>query len=638
MQRITRVDRLAPAAWLAALLLCAPASPAAAQSFHPALDPEVFPVPAGLVPAVEFWRDVFGLYDSSQSLIHDDEHLDVVFTVIDVSDLVRGGATPAAIERAQRDRVRDALRHYQQVLRRLGGDLSAEASETDMARVRQLYAASAKGVADFRPAATRVRAQTGLRDRFREAIQVSGLFMPGIEQILGEHGVPEIVKSLPFVESMYNYEARSRVGASGVWQIMPGTARQYIQMDSAVDARSDVWLAAEGAARLLADNYRRVLSWPLALTGYNHGIAGMERAVRQVGSASIDAIVDQYQSRTFGFASRNFYAEFVAAATVFADRAVLFPGIEPLPPLEFDAYVPGRFVSLLDLASLTSTDVDTLVALNPALHNDVWRGTLLLPASYPLRVPPGRLADFQQAFARLPESRKRDRQITATYRVASGDTLGGIAERFGTTIRALQQANTLASANRIYINQMLEIPNGGGTWSPLVWTPPAAGATPVAIGADAREHVVARGETLTQIASYYGYSIDALVAANGLASPHRIQVGARLTLPGASATGSAVHMVQRGETLTAIAARYGQSVDALVAANGLASPNRLAVGMRLSIPGGAGTGTPRVHVVRRGDTLTAIATRYGRSLDALVAANDLQSPDRLSVGTRLSIP
>ena len=82
--------------------------------------------------------------------------------------------------------------------------------------------------------------------------------MPGIERILGEHGVPAIVKCLPFVESMYNYRARSRVGASGVWQIMPGTARQYVQMDSAVDARSDVWLAAEGAARLLADNYRRV--------------------------------------------------------------------------------------------------------------------------------------------------------------------------------------------------------------------------------------------------------------------------------------------------------------------------------------------------------------------------------------------
>ena len=202
--------------------------------------------------------------------------------------------------------------------------------------------------------------------------------------------------------------------------MMPGTARQYLQMDAAVDARSDVWLAAEGAAKLLADNYQRVGSWPLALTGYNHGIFGIARAVRQVGSARLDTIIEHYQSRTFGFASRNFYAEFIAAATVFADRAELFPGIEPLPPMAFDAFTPGRFVSLLDLASLTGTDIDALVTLNPALHADVGRGTLLVPAQYPLRVPRGRLADFERAFARLPDARTRDRQITATYRVTRG--------------------------------------------------------------------------------------------------------------------------------------------------------------------------------------------------------------------------
>ena len=347
---------------LSILAVGAPSSPAAAQApFHPALDPQAFPVPESLVPAVEFWRDVFARYESTQTLIHDDEHLDVVFTVVDVGDMTRSGASAAAIERAQRDRVRDATRRYQQVLRRLGGDRSAEASDADLARVRGLYAGSARGADDFRAAASRVRGQAGLKDRFREAIEISGMFMPGIEQILGEHGVPTIVKSLPFVESMYNYQARSRVGASGAWQFTPGTARQYLQMDSAVDGRSDVWLAADGAARLLADNYQRVLSWPLALTAYNHGI---------------DAVVERYQSRTFGFASRNFYAEFVTAATVFADRADLFPGIEPLPPVEFDTFTPGRFVSLLDLASLTDTDVDTLVTLNPALHEDVGRGTL----------------------------------------------------------------------------------------------------------------------------------------------------------------------------------------------------------------------------------------------------------------------
>jgi membrane-bound lytic murein transglycosylase D len=244
-----------PALASSILLLSLATAPAAAQEpFHPSLDPRAFPVPDALVPNVQFWRDVFARYDSTQTLIHDDLYLDVVFTVVDVSDLVRAGASPAAVERAQRDRVRAAVQEYQQVLRRLAGDRGATASEADAARVRGLYASSAAGVSDFGAAAGRVRAQTGLRDRFHEAIQVSGMFMPGIEQILGAHGVPAIVKALPFVESMYNFRARSRVGASGVWQMMPGTARQDMQMDTAVDARSDVWLAAEGAARLLADN------------------------------------------------------------------------------------------------------------------------------------------------------------------------------------------------------------------------------------------------------------------------------------------------------------------------------------------------------------------------------------------------
>ena len=118
--------------------------------------------------------------------------------------------------------------------------------------------------------------------------------------------------------------------------------------------------------------------------------------------------------------------------------------------------------------------------------------------------------------------------------------------------------------------------------------------------------------------------------------------GASLTLPGAadgaaggSAVAPAVYVVRRGDTLSGIAARYGQSVHALVAANGLASPNRLLVGTRLAMPG---AGAPRVHVVQPGETLTGIAARYGQSVRALVAANDLGSPDRLSIGARLSIP
>ena len=516
------------------VVLTLPVLASAQASYHPALDPRHFPVPTSLVPNIEFWRAIFSNYESTQTVIHDDLYLDIVYGVVDVSDVERSGASAATVERTKTRRVREAVRRYQSVLQRLGGDRSVEADGAEVERVRALFARSARGASDYRAARNRVRGQGGLKDRFGEAIEISGMFMPGIGQILAQHDVPLEVSRMPFVESMFNYRARSNAGASGVWQFTRATGRMYLQIDSAVDARSDVLLAAEGAAMMLADNYRRVGSWPLALTAYNHGISGMVRAVRQLGTRDIGVISEKYRSRTFGFASRNFYSEFVAAVVVYADRAQIFLGIRPLPELRFDEFVPGRFVSMLDLAHLTDTDVGELIELNPALHEDVGRGTLLVPATYRLRVPDGRSQEFQQAFARLPEERKRDRQLTIVYRVRRGDTLGAVARRFGTSISALQRANQLPRADRIYIGQQLEIPGTAGGWDPLVWTPDDLDAsTAGASGPDRQRpatHLVRRGQTLTQIARRYGTTVSRLMQANSLRSS-LIKIGQVLELP-----------------------------------------------------------------------------------------------------------
>jgi membrane-bound lytic murein transglycosylase D len=301
-------------------------------------------------------------------------------------------------------------------------------------------------------------------------------------------------------------------------------------MDSAVDARHDVWLAADAAARMLKADYARVASWPLALTGYNHGISGMVRAVRQVGTADIGVISERYTSPSFGFASRNFYSEFIAAVTVFAERAALFPGVEPLPAVTFDEFPPGRFVSLLDLASLTGTGVQTLAALNPALDVEVVQGRLLVPGTYPLRVPQGTRVSFERAFAQLPSARTPDRQVNRTYRVVGGDTLSAIARRFDTTTVALQRTNGLGRSSLIRIGQVLEV-GSGGAWTPLVWTPPPAPQLVAASRDGNRVHVIRKGETLYRIARRYGLSVAAIAAANDLASPNRILVGTALAIP-----------------------------------------------------------------------------------------------------------
>jgi membrane-bound lytic murein transglycosylase D len=520
---------------LLTLLLVASSGARAQAKNHPSLDARHFPLPVSLVPNVEFWRAIFSRYDSDQTVIHDNRHLDVIFTVVDTSDLLRSGQSAVAIERAAQGRVDRAIARYQQALRRLGGDTRADADPADLERIRGLYAASSRQPRDFSDAAARVRGQRGLKDRFAEAIETSGLFMPEIERILARHGLPREIRCLPFVESMFNYRARSKVGASGVWQFTADTGRRYLRIDQAVDARHDVFLAADAAARMLADHHRRVGSWPLALTGYNHGIAGMERARRQLGTTDIGTIADRYVSPTFGFASRNFYAEFLAAVTVFADRATLFPDAAPRPPLVFDEFVPRRFVSLLDLAHLTGTTADALADLNPALHDDVARGVMLIPSGYPLRVPRGTGPEFQQAFARLPAARTPDSQPGRTHRVARGETLSGLARRYGTTVARLRASNGLSARSALRAGQVLTVGHGSA-WSPLVWTPPAATAVATRMAAAApvdrdRTHVVRSGETLYQIASRYGLTVAAVVAANQIVSPDRLIVGMQLTIP-----------------------------------------------------------------------------------------------------------
>lgn len=177
---------------------------------------------------------------------------------------------------------------------------------------------------------------------------------------------------------------------------------------------------------------------------------------------------------------------------------------------------------------------------------------------------------------------------------------------------------------------------------------------PATADAQTRIHVVQRGENLTRIAIRYGTTVQAIVRANGLRNPNLIYVGQRLVIPwggGYQPTpgrqqpapgGQCIHVVRRGETLTQIAWRYGTSVQWLMRANGLWNPNYIYVGQRLCVPCGSVGPVPGpcgfTHVVRRGETLYSIARRYGTTVHAIAAANHLYNPNYIWAGQRLYIP
>jgi len=525
--------------------------------------PALFPLPDELEPNVDFWTKIYTYCTSDQVLLHDELHLGVIYVLVDFSKLAeREDLSDVAKAKLRREKLKDVREKYRRILVDLAnarptlGDEGEPIYAEKRERIEKLFAEIPGGEAKYAVAASRLRTQTCLKDRFAEAIERSGAYMPWIEATFREHDLPLELTRLPFVESLFQLGAHSSASAGGIWQFVPSTARAYLEMGMEVDERFDPLRATEAAARHLKANHQALESWPVAITAYNHGLYGMKRAVRKVGTRDLGEIVERYRSRSFGFASRNFYAEFIAACLAYDNREHFFPGVTPDPPLEFEEFVPGHYVPIARLAQAAGTDLEGLRSLNPGLNRQLWSDHLYLPRDYRLRVPTGKLTAFESAYAALPAEHKREYQAGYRYRVRRGDTLSVIAARHGTSVTAIRAANRLRG-DLIRAGQTLLIPPGRRS-------PSSAAPLSAPTSGEKLIHVVRRGENLTAIAQRYGTSVRAIQAANGLRNASRIYPGQKLTI---HPSGRATHVVRRGETLAEIARRYGTTVAAIQAAN-----------------------------------------------------------------------
>ncbi len=541
------------------------------QMLRAELNPQLFPVPSELIDNIDFWFKVYTEYDNHVVLLHDEWHLGVIYAALDFSELDASGVSDNRKRKRRRDEIRKAREKYRHILSHLASGKTSKTYPNDQARVEALFADVPGGRSKYSTALNRLRTQTCLKNRFAEAIERSGIYMPTMEKIFIERGLPLELTRLPFVESLFQWHARSSAAAGGIWQFVPSTGRQFLRIHAELDERYDPIKSTDAAARFLADNFEALKTWPLALTAYNHGRNGMKRAVRKLGTRDLGTISQKYRSRTFGFASRNFYSEFVAAWRAYEDRAIHFPGTEPFPPLEFDEFLPSTYVNLPKLAQGASIDSDVLKNMNPALSREVWEGHLFFPKSYPLRVPAGSKETVEKAFVELPSQLKSAHQVGLRYQVRSGDTLGAIARKYGTSVGALQRANRLRG-HIIRVGQKLLIPPSSRAGSSRV--------ARAAVATSPGTHVVRTGENLSRIAGRYGTSVATIKSANRLRGDH-ITVGQRLTIPGADS--ASTHLVRSGESLAKIAGRYGVSVSALRKANKL-SGDLIRPGQVLFIP------------------------------------------------------
>ena len=409
---------------------------------------ELFPEHPSLQVNVVFWTDIYARYTSTQGVLHDKQDLSIVYDVIDLVHTHEPGSS-----KINRQRTRKAKKKYRATLRKLA--LREPPADFEEQRVVDLLGPDATP-SDYYHYSRNIRCQVGQRDFFRAGLIRSGAYLDEIRKIFKHHGLPEDLAYLPHVESSFNPRAYSKFGAAGIWQFTRSTGKRYLRIGYSVDERRDPILSSHAAARLLKFNYQRLQDWPMAITAYNHGINGMMRARRARGS--YEAIFNNYRSRLFRFASRNFYSEFLAARDVAKNYRMYFGELVFDPPLDHDQVALTGYVLLPELARQMDVEVDAIRRLNPALRKPVITGQKYVPRGYRLNLPAnGRdwdalLADLSEELYKHAQKRSR------FYKVRRGDTAGTVARRHGVRLNDLIAANNLDGSATIHVNQTLPIP------------------------------------------------------------------------------------------------------------------------------------------------------------------------------------
>ncbi|HMD68831.1 MAG TPA: transglycosylase SLT domain-containing protein [Chitinivibrionales bacterium] len=413
-------------------------------------DSAIFPVPDLLKDNVAFWKKVYTELSVSEGVLHDREYPLVIYKKIDLGQ--RSGFGQARYIESERLALAKKL---DDVIARPESTLTDEEKVFSQVLKEHAPAAALAGAGE------RIRFQQGQKERFREGLQRSTGFIDTIRAIFAAHGIPPDLAYLPHVESSFNTEAYSKVGAAGLWQFMRGTGRLFLKINYLIDERRDPIAATAAAARLLRQNYDQLQSWPLAVTAYNHGVNGMKRAVEVAGSRDIAVVIARYSSPSFQFASKNFYACFLAASDIAKRPEAFFTDLHFAPRYEFRTLVLPSFMKPAVVCRYLNISQTTLMEYNPALRPVVFFQQKEIPSGFTIRIPSElRAPEAEKALAAVPDSLKSDApERLQYYNVQKGDNLYTIAARMGVPVDRLALENRITRGGRIYAGQVLRVPS-----------------------------------------------------------------------------------------------------------------------------------------------------------------------------------
>jgi membrane-bound lytic murein transglycosylase D len=286
-------------------------------------------------PTVQFWFLIYTQFESTQVLVHDKNNLSIIYKILDFSSFRENQMNRNIHYVLQQKLTKEKVKAIKQTLAHLGKDpFSLKPEAKNMYRLlknagAQIPIKKLDRSAFFNQLRDNIRSQTGQKDFIREGVIRSLPYQGFLGNYFKERELPKELLAVPFLESSFNPRAHSKVNALGIWQFMPLIASYYMPKRSVIDYRSNIGVASISAAFLMQENFKIMKSWDLAVTAYNSGTKHLLKTKRQMASSDIDLedIIKGSDSDHFGFASKNFYSEFLALTYSLAYREELFEGI-----------------------------------------------------------------------------------------------------------------------------------------------------------------------------------------------------------------------------------------------------------------------------------------------------------------------
>ncbi len=368
------------------------------------ISPE-FQVPDALKKRVGFWFDIYSKFNSEENVIHHVEYPWIIFSVVSTKDILENPSNRWAKFHRSEKVLRNERARVKRVLLKLARTKNLNRLNEEEARfVELLKDIPGKRAKVFKQAANNIRSQLGQKDFIQSGLSTSQKYFPYLESVFEKRGLPVEITRLPLVESSFNEAAVSKVGASGIWQLMPAIGHKFLRMNDDFDERNSPLKATEAAAKLMGQNFKILKSWPLAITAYNHGPGGLIRAQKKLKTSDISKIVEDYSSNSFGFASSNFFCSFLAALHVERYQKELFGEIPVQIFPELKIVEMPQSIRLKNIVAALGLDADEVRNYNLDLKEKSFAKNKKVPKGFRLFVPVERHAQLEAYLETLPQA------------------------------------------------------------------------------------------------------------------------------------------------------------------------------------------------------------------------------------------